>query len=177
MKNKTLLASSALTLLLSIPCMNAMASDPIDADDFVEDASAAGIAEIDAGKLALQKSQSAAVKKFAQEMIDDHTAANKELADIAHSKNLKVSTDEELMAKAKEFALKQRDGESFDAAYAKNQVMAHEKAVALFQKGAKSSDPQISAFATATLPKLEGHLHMAHDLAATTTTVKSNKKK
>lgn len=80
------------------------------------------------------------------------------------------------MTKAKAFALKQRDGESFDAAYASHQVVAHEKTLALFQKGAKSDDADIAAFATTTLPKLEQHLHGAHDLSAATTAMKAEKK-
>lgn len=175
MKNINILKSSALALILSASAWNVMA-DTIDPDDFIEDASAKGIAEIDGGKLALQKSTSTAVRTFAQKMIDDHTATNKELADIAKRKKLEIASDAELVNKAKAFALKQREGESFDAAYAKSQVTAHENAIELFQKAAKSSDADISSFATAKLPTLEQHLHMAHDLSAAATTIKSNTK-
>src|SRR5690349_3203992 len=128
MKNINILKSSAIALMLSMPCVS-FAADTIDADDFVEEASAKGIAEINDSKLALQKSSSAAVKAFAQKMIDDHTAANQELAAIAKRKNLDIADDAELMNKAKAFALKQREGESFDAAYAKGQVAAHEQTI------------------------------------------------
>jgi len=175
MKKTNILLASVISLSLSTFSLLATANT-IDADDFVEDASAAGIAEIEAGKLALQKSSSSAVKVFAQKMIDDHTAANKELAAVAKSKKLEVSTDAELMNKAKAFALKQRDGESFDVAYANNQVAAHEKAIELFQKGAKSDDADIRAFAAGAIPKLETHLHEAHELAASTSATKMEKK-
>ena len=172
---KTNILFGAMALSFSSFSLMAVANT-IDADDFVEDASAAGIAEIEAGKLALQKSTSMDVKAFAQQMIDDHTAANKELAAVAARKKLKVDDEAEMMNKAKAFALKQRDGESFDAAYASNQVTAHEKAIALFQKGAKSDDADIAAFASAKLPKLEHHLHEAHALAAKTTATKIESK-
>jgi putative membrane protein len=140
----------------------------IDADDFVDEASAKGIAEVEAGKLALQKSTSSAVKSFAQKMIDDHTKANAELTAIAKTKKLEVASESELKNKAKAFILKQRDGESFDEAYANNQVMAHEETIELFKKGLTTDDPDISAYARSTLPKLEHHLQMAQDLARQT---------
>ncbi|BCD89292.1 hypothetical protein PSm6_56990 [Pseudomonas solani] len=143
------------------------AADTIDADDFVDEASAGGIAEIEGGKLALEKSSSASVKTFAQQMIDDHGAANRELAVLAREKKLEVATEAELMSKAKALILKLRDGENFDEAYANNQVAAHEKTIELFKEAAASDDKEIAAWATKTLPKLEHHLQMARDLAAT----------
>src|SRR4051812_7254747 len=132
MKTTKLLMTGAFLFAFSAVCGTAMAADTVDADDFVEDASAAGIAEIETAKLALQKSTAGDVKTFAQAVINDHTAANRELASIAAKKKLKVSTEAELMNKAKAAVLKQRDGESFDEAYANNQVKAHEDAIALF---------------------------------------------
>lgn len=149
-------------------------ADDIDAEDFVDEASVKGIAEVETGKLALQKSTSPAVKAFAQQMIGDHTKANAELTAIAKSKNLKVATEAELKNKAKAFILKQRDGESFDEAYANNQVMAHEEAIKLFKEGTKTNDGDINSFASATLPKLEHHLTMAKELATKTKAANSN---
>ena len=51
--------------------------------DFVDDASAKGMAEIEGATIALTKASSADVKQFAQKMIDDHEKANKELSAIA----------------------------------------------------------------------------------------------
>jgi putative membrane protein len=50
------------------------AVDKIDADDFVEEVSAKGVAEVEGAKLALEKSSSPDVQAFAQKMISDHTA-------------------------------------------------------------------------------------------------------
>lgn len=175
MKKTTILLTGLLSLSLSTFSLLA-AANTIDADDFIEEASAKGIAEVEAGKLALQKSSSVEVKTFAQKIIEDHTAANNELAALAKSKNLKIATDAELLNKAKAFALKQRDGESFDAAYANNQVSAHEKAIELFQKAAKSDDADIRAYAAKALPTLETHLHEAHELAASASATKIEKK-
>ena len=158
----TLLAFSAFT------CTFAMADDTVDASNFVEEASAKGLAEIESAKLALSKSNTPAVRKFAETMIADHTKANEELAAIARSKKLKISDEPELMNKAKATILKQRDGQSFDEAYANNQVMAHEQTIELFQKAANSKDAELKAFAKKTLPKLQHHLEMARELQANT---------
>lgn len=160
--------ASSIFVLLAITSWNIAHADPIDADDFVNDASAAGIAEIEAGRAALENASSQAVKKFAQTMIDDHTQANNELAAIARKKNLELADNATLMNRARQFILERRDGESFDVAYARNQVGAHERSVELFQRGTRAEDPDIKAFATKTLPKLEHHLQMARQLLNTT---------
>jgi putative membrane protein len=167
MKTNKLLLTGAFLFAFSAISGTAMAKDTIDADDFVEDASAAGVAEIETAKLALQKSTAGDIKTFAQSVIADHTAANRDLASIASKKKLKVSTEAELLNKAKAAVLKQRDGESFDEAYANNQVKAHEDAIALFKKASVSADAELASFAVATLPKLEHHLHLAQELAKT----------
>lgn len=165
MKTAKFLSTSIFLMAFGAACSSAMAKDTIDPAHFVEEASEAGIAEIEAGKLALQKSTTPAIKTFAQEMITDHTAANKKLSGIAQKKSLKVSTEAELTTKAKAFVLKQRDGESFDEAYANNQVSAHKDVIELFNKAAVSPDVELASFAVATLPKLEHHLHAAEALA------------
>jgi len=167
MKKTNLLLTGAFAFALSMVAGSAMAADTIDADDFVEDASAAGVAEIETAKLALEKSTAADVKAFAQSIIKDHTAANRELATIASKKKLKVATEAELLNKAKAAVLKQREGESFNAAYANNQVSAHKDAIELFKKASVSPDAELASFAVATLPKLEHHLHVAQELAKT----------
>src|ERR1041384_4527553 len=114
MKTTKLLLTGAFVFAFNLICSSAMAADKIDADDFVEDASAAGVAEIETAKLALQKSTAGDVKTFAQSIINDHTAANRELASIASKKKLKVSTEAELLNRSKAAVLKQREGESFN---------------------------------------------------------------
>lgn len=162
-----ILSTGALVCMLGVVSGLAFAADKIDADDFVEQVSASGIAEVEGAKMAQQKSTSADVKAFAKTMITDHSAANTELAGIASRKSLEVSTEAELTSKAKKMVLEQRDGESFDKAYANSQVKAHEDSIALFQRATISDDVEIAAFATKTLPKLQNHLKMAKELAAT----------
>ncbi len=167
MKRTGVLISATAALLFGFAGL-AQAADKVSANDFAEEASAKGIAEIETSKLALEKGSHAEVKKFAQTMIDDHTRANDELKALAKQKNLEVSTDAELMSKAKAMILQVRDGENFDKAYANNQVVAHEQAIELYQKAAAGDDAEVSAWAKKTLPKLEHHLQMAKELQSKT---------
>lgn len=138
-----------------------------DADDFVEDASAKGVAEVEAAKLAEEKGMAADVKFFAAMMLKDHGAANEKLKAIAASKKLEVSSDADLIDKAKAMILELRGAKSFDQAYANNQVNAHEATIRLFDDYAKDGkDAELKAFAAETLPTLKAHLEKARQLAA-----------
>jgi len=137
--------------------------DPIDVEDFVETASAKGIAEIETAKAALEKGSSE-VHAFANKMIEDHRSANEKLAEIARKENVKLSDEATLMDKAKTMILEVRDGESFDEAYINNQVESHEDVIELFQRAAASDHGEISNFAKELLPKLQEHLQMANAL-------------
>jgi putative membrane protein len=135
-------------------------------NSFVDDAAQGGINEVESAKLALEKSTSTDVREFATHMQEDHSKANTELMALAKKLDLEVPDEASLVAKAKTLLLEMRD-ESFDKAYANNQVVAHEKTVELFKKEAESSDkPELKAFAQKTLPTLEHHLEMAKQLKA-----------
>ena len=141
-------------------------------NDFVDKAAAGGIAEVETSRLALEKSASADVKKFANMMITDHSKANDELATIAKKNDIEVPDTTTLVKQAKEKLLDMRD-ESFDSAYANNQVKAHENTIELFKKQANTvtddkvkGATELKAFAQKMLPALEKHLAHAKELQA-----------
>lgn len=164
MKIAKYLMTSVFAVVLGTSSIYALAD--IDAEDFVEDASAKNIAEIEAGKLALDKSTYPAVRAFAQKMINDHSANNTELRSLATRKKVELADDAELTSKAKAALLKQYDGESFDVAYANNQVTAHRNAIEFYKDAAKSKDADVRTFAVATLPKIQHHLKDAETLVS-----------
>lgn len=142
-----------------------MNRDPIDAEDFVETASAKGHAEIETARMALEDG-SPELHAYANRMIEDHSAANAELRQIAQRADLDVADDPTLMDRAKAMILDLRD-DSFDEAYVNNQVNAHEESIELFQRAVQSDNPEIRAFAQQKLPTLQEHLRMAKELKAT----------
>jgi putative membrane protein len=130
--------------------------------EFVKDAAMAGMAEVEAGRLALQKASSPAVKQFAQKMVDDHTAANAELMKLAQSKGAAPPTELDRAHRKDMEGLEKRSGEDFDRAYMKMQVSDHQKAVSLFEKQAKNGkDAELRQWAESKLPTLREHLKMA----------------
>ncbi|KJH78796.1 DUF4142 domain-containing protein [Pseudomonas sp. ES3-33] len=163
------LRNLALAVALSTGMGTAFAAT---SNDFVDNAAAGGIAEIETSRLALEKSSSADIKAFANMMITDHSKANDELAALARKNDIEVPDTTTLVKKAKEKILEVRD-ESFDAAYANNQVKAHEETIELFKKEANTvtddkvkGATELKAFAQKMLPALEKHLAEAKKLQA-----------
>lgn len=153
------------------PGGSAQSREPVQSDDFVDQASALGTAEVSASKMALEKSSSAAVKTFARQMVKDHTTANQKLATLAGKKGMRdeVSTHPDAKDMALSMKMKMQSGSSFDKSYAARQVTAHEETIALFQREAQTgTDPALKSFAQQTLPKLQAHLKMAQELARKT---------
>ncbi|MHC8400681.1 DUF4142 domain-containing protein [Pseudomonas sp. MDT1-17] len=141
-------------------------------NDFVDSAAASNIAKIETSRLALEKSSSADIKKFANMIITDHSKANDELAALAKKNDIELPDNTTLVKQAKEKILDMRD-ESFDAAYANNQVKAHEDTLELFKKEANTvtddktkGATELKGFAQKMLPALEKHLNMAKKLQA-----------
>jgi putative membrane protein len=136
----------------------------------LSDLAEANIAEIQTGKLALEKGKNEQARSFAQKMIDEHTAALKELQTLAQSKGVKLPEDTDLHHKAIATALKPLNGDTFDSQYVKRVgVDDHERTVALLQKVQKGAqDPELKAMAGKMLPTVQQHLQMAQKLSTAT---------
>lgn len=157
-------------LCVSACCLTVQAADePLTAETFIDAATAKGIAEIEAGHLALRESSHSAVQHFARAMVSEHGAINRELIRLAKRKNMDVANEAELINQAKLTMLKVREGESFDIAYARNQLTTHEEMVRLFQKAVFLDDRSLQEFAEKSLPELQQHLAKAQQLLAAVT--------
>lgn len=148
--------------------MNRADNHKLDSADknFLENAAHGGATEVEGSRLAQEKATSPDVKAFANQMIQDHTKVNQELAALAKQKGYEPPTEPALMQKAKLKALSATSGDTFDKMYASQiGVDAHEDAVKLFEKAAnEAKDPDVKAFAQKTLPALRHHLEMARAL-------------
>ena len=166
-------AMLALTLFVS----GAFAQDTMKSDSkmqtsgknsdskFMMMAATSGMNEIGLSNQALSKSSNEDVKNFAQTMVDDHTKASDELKSLATTKNVTLPTEADAKHKAAMEKMSSMSGDAFDMEYIKTMVKDHEKAVALFQKeSTDGKDADAKAFATNTLPTLQGHLEMARGL-------------
>jgi putative membrane protein len=137
-----------------------------DADQqFMKEAATGGMAEVDLGRLAARKGKNAQVRSFGNRMVRDHSKANVELKSLARRKKIALPTsltDEQKNEKAN---LMKLAGAEFDREYMRMMVEDHDKDVAAFQqKSSDAGDADLKAFVTKTLPVLQTHQKMAHDI-------------
>ena len=134
---------------------------------FVRGAASGNQMEIEAAKLAQQKSQRQEIKEFAQHIIDDHTKAGQRLQQIAQSKQIQIGRGEmKASHRAQIQELSELEGEQFDKAFVISNVGDHMKMLLKFRDASQNlQDAELKAFATETLPKLQSHLEHAQQLA------------
>jgi putative membrane protein len=134
---------------------------------FAVEATRANTEEITLGQLASQKASNPSVQKFAQRMVQDHTKANQQLAQIISQKAATLPTTTTSSEERETDRLNKLSGVDFDKAYIERMVKDHKKDVKEFQKAADGAkDPDIKAFAQNTLPTLQEHLQMAENAEA-----------
>jgi putative membrane protein len=135
-------------------------------EDFILQASASDVFEIESSKLALQKGDDA-TKAFAQQMITDHEKTTAELKALLTSGKVQGNPVTALTDDHKEEVddLAKLEGAEFNEEYIDDQVEAHEDAVDLFKRyGEEGENADLKAWAAKTLPALEHHYKMAQDL-------------
>jgi putative membrane protein len=140
-------------------------SAKVNADQtFVMKTANVGMAEVELGTLAMQKSAKSEVKQFGQMMVDDHTKAGEELKALAGQKGIAWPSDLDAAHKATRDKLSKLTGEAFDRAYMDAMVSGHRAAAQEFKAESQSGkDPDVKAWAAKTLPTIEMHLmHAQH---------------
>lgn len=139
--------------------------------EFVRDAASDGMAEVELGRLAVQKATQPEIKSFGQMLVDDHGKAYAELKALAAQKTIALPDGPKPAQKAERARLEQLAGAAFDAAFVNTMKADHLKAVELFsEQAASAADPDVKAWAGQKLPTLQAHLAKAEELAARTTT-------
>jgi putative membrane protein len=134
-------------------------------NSFAMKAGQANLAEIELGKLALQKTTTDDVKRFAQMMIDDHSKALDELKGIAGKKNITLPTELDAEHKKLSDRLSKLSGAEFDRVYIQAMVDGHKQVASDLRKESQSgSDSDLKAWAAKTLPTVEAHLKQAETI-------------
>jgi putative membrane protein len=134
----------------------------------VVDMAIANMAEVDAGKMAVGKTQNAQVKSFAQKMIDDHTKALGDVTTLAQSKGVTLPTEVDAPHKAMAAKLDKLSGDAFDKAYMADAGVSDHTKVHAKLKGfaSKTKDADVKALAAKMLPTVDEHLQMAKEQSA-----------
>ncbi|XWW45999.1 DUF4142 domain-containing protein [Fibrella sp. USSR17] len=132
-----------------------------DDSEFAVKAASGGLLEVELGKIAQEKGQSAEVKKFGVQMVTDHEKANAELKALAALKNITLPTTPGEEHQKDIDDMRKLSGAEFDKKYISYMKDDHEEDVKEFKEAAKDAkDPSIREFATKTLPTLQMHLDM-----------------
>ena len=84
---------------------------------FLRKAAEAGVADVELGKLAAERGNTADVKAFGQKMVDDHGALNQQIATVADGLGLRLPKTMNTAAKAEYDKLKTLSGADFDKEY------------------------------------------------------------
>ena len=160
MNVKTITAIASLV----IP-MTSWSADTADSK-FYTTAAQGGMAEVELGNLAQQKSSNASVKEFGAMMASDHGMANEKLKSMADSKSVSLPSTIGVKQMAVKAKLQMLSGDAFDKAYVKDMIKDHQEDIAMFEKEASQGlDADAKAFASATLPTLRTHLKKIQAIA------------
>ena len=136
-------------------------------EDFVTEAAGSDMFEIESSKLAVERSQDAAMKTFAQQMITDHTKTSDELKALVAGGKVTATIPAAMSSSQQSMLdkLKALQGDDFTKQYHSDQEDVHEDAVDLFKRYGDSGDnADLKAWAATTRPALEHHLQMATDM-------------
>lgn len=133
---------------------------------FVRQALQGGMAEVQLGQLALQKSSNPDVKQFAQKMVDDHTKLGDALKQVAQQMNVKQP--DSLSGKDKSTIAKMNalNGDEFDKAYIKNMLKDHKQDDKEFKQEANNtSNPALKDLVSKGGQMIDQHLQMIEQIA------------
>ena len=127
--------------------------------------------DVDAGKIAKSRSKNKEVQAFAQQMITDHTNANKEANELAQRLNLtpaENATSQQLKTDHAQVRndLAGKTGAEFDRAYIAHEITVHQNVLnALDQTlipGAQNAE--LRAFLEKIRPVMQAHLQLAQQI-------------
>jgi putative membrane protein len=137
---------------------------------------AAGEIDIKAAKQALAKSRNKEVRAFAQQMVRDHTAVNKQ-AQVTPEDN---DTSRSLLKQADEKSseLAKLRGAAFDRAYADNEVAYHKTVDGAIENTLipSASNPELKSLLETGLKIFQGHLQHAEQVAADLQTARTSRR-
>ncbi|MFT8719478.1 DUF4142 domain-containing protein [Acetobacter sp.] len=144
--------------------LNSMMGIAPKTEDFIQSVAWSDLFEIQSSQMALSNPS---LKTFASRMIADHQKTSAELKQLLSTNNMATTPPSSVddAHKRKLDTLHGLHGDSFVRQYRKDQISAHEDALSLFRRYAKSGENEaLKKWAGDTIPALEEHLKMAQNL-------------
>ncbi|HEX4158206.1 MAG TPA: DUF4142 domain-containing protein [Rhizomicrobium sp.] len=148
------------------PTSNMPATDAtLSSQEFANKAAITGLYEVEAARIAEQRSRNRDIDRFAGQMIRDHGRNNLELKATASRIGIRLPRQLDDQHAGLVAQLRSVDARQFNTTYAQQQVQGHQDAVAMFASYARTGEnPRLKRFAHTTLPVLHHHLDMAQAL-------------
>jgi putative membrane protein len=140
---------------------------PVDYD-FVAQANLGAPFQVDSGRIAEVKASTAAIRDYARLMVDSHIPVVDALDGVVRREGNEAPPNTLLQSAYRTMigSLEAESGAAFDREYVAGQVEYQKGNTALFRSEIQNgTDPDVKAFARATLPKIEDHLQRASKLA------------
>jgi putative membrane protein len=139
---------------------------PVTPQSFASQAAVIGKAEIELAQVALNSTKNEDIRKYAERMVRDHTAADQKLRKIAQKENLQLPQTLDAKHQKEKQRLSSLRDEAFDREYKKHMEQGHQEAVALFQSASQDEQmpEDLKDFAASSLPTLKRHHEMAQKL-------------
>jgi putative membrane protein len=140
----------------------AMDMTPEAAMAYVQMAASSDMYEIQSSQIAMSRAQNGAIRSFAQMMVRDHTNTSEQLRAAATAAGMSPPPPAMMpMHRDMVARLEARTGADFDREYSRQQLMAHQQALALHSNYAARGDtPALRAVAGAAVPVVTQHLNM-----------------
>jgi len=133
---------------------------------FLQKAAEGGTAEVQLGKLAVEKASADDVKAFGQKMVDDHTQLNNQMAPLAESKGVALPRKMGKADQAEYDKLAGLSGEAFDKEYVAYMVKDHHEDLREFRTAAmNTNDPDMKMALDKAAKVIREHMVMADKLA------------
>jgi len=183
--SKTILALTAAAIMAAISPITLNAQTRVDsgpntmrpaaalqvrgmrADQYVKKSAMSDLFEIEASKLALQRTENPDVKAFAQRMVDDHTQSTQKLQGLLQSASI-GATPPTALDRAHQRMLEQLQNASakqFDRLYMQMQVKGHQAALKVQQGYSRHGDSdQLKSFASDARSMVQDHLNEARQI-------------
>jgi putative membrane protein len=139
--------------------------EPIEPQVFIAAASMESMSDAQLARLALVRATTESIRAVAMHFIDDCNVILLDIARIATRKNLTLPTslDQDHDIIAQQMGAKM--GADFDSAYIDRIALNHRHAIKLFKRGQTIKIPEISAFASRALAKIEARIKLSRQLA------------
>ncbi|WP_142850964.1 DUF4142 domain-containing protein [Telmatospirillum sp. J64-1] len=132
---------------------------------FLTQAAYGGLSEVILGRMAAEQAATPAVRQFARQMVEEHSAINEELVALAEAKDMTPPVSPDAGREAAAAGLEMLEGTNFDRQYLQQQLTEHEVAIALYRTQAQGgTDPDVRAFAAKWLPRLQDHAAMIRSM-------------